>query len=482
MTFGLSSLSREMVWIVALMILYGAYLCQRALRAWRLYSRLNFKLPTRTKTLFLFSMGFLTVVAIPQTITAPVVIQPILEAGFGTPKMGPELTRYVISVWIPIGMIGLILSPFILSNLRRSEDAIFASTPYDIVANAPDNSSEKIFNFFLSYKSEDVDIVRKHADRLLANGMTVWFAEYMILLQNYYTFEDAIYRGLRQSEFGFIFTSESYFGAKWCREEVMALLKPENCGPKKMLDVRMTAASTGRKTIPGLSKVPSRKFTGNVEDIIEIQNDVMQDAVHHWLQLSNSRSQRKPYFDERLGYRLDLMGWDMYYRGAPNLTHAGYIGPAFRRKVEGNWLGLHISAGVAAESRGMPVAFDFSEEAIKRALQAAQSDFFLPFTISDDREYYKKGVDFANSWAREHRVKCVGLHLFFYGRHSHLALTYASRRGWNRRYSIVLVDPETDLSIEFALVFKFMGLFTEYCKYTAFMDGIIYSLRQWRSE
>lgn len=41
------------------------------------------------------------------------------------------------------------------------------------------------YDAFITYKSEDADLVRNVADQLIASGIRVWFAEYQVLLQNY---------------------------------------------------------------------------------------------------------------------------------------------------------------------------------------------------------------------------------------------------------------------------------------------------------
>jgi hypothetical protein len=467
-------LSPQTVVVVVLASLYGAYLVGRAWHGWLLYSNINFNIATPTKARFEMALLFLTFIAIPQTLTAPAVVEGVMRAGLENAGLGPTLLMMML--YLPVSLLGLILSPFILDFFGKAETAAYAATPFDALTESAANNTDKIFNFFVSYKSEDVAIARQHTDRLIANRLTVWFAEYMILLQNYDQFESAINRGLRQSDFGFLFTNDRYFASQWCLHELEGLLKPENCGPENILEVRLADAPVARKKIPALATIASMPFAGNVDEIIQVHEDCMPDAEANWRKPIRATNKRYIFHDERFGYHLDLTGWQMYFRGVPGLTKDGFIGPAFRRKVGGKWLGLHISVGIAAAPRRDFVTAEFSEEHVRRAVQAAQTRESIHVVIPDDREHYKQARKFAEEWEKENGVKVVGLHLFFYAGSSHLALTYASKRGWNRRYSIVLMDPESGLSIEFALVFKFMGLFTEYCKYTRFMDALVYSL------
>jgi hypothetical protein len=49
---------------------------------------------------------------------------------------------------------------------------------------------------FISYKSEDANLVRAVAERLMACGNEIWFAEYRVLPENYEEFDMLIDEGL----------------------------------------------------------------------------------------------------------------------------------------------------------------------------------------------------------------------------------------------------------------------------------------------
>ena len=67
------------------------------------------------------------------------------------------------------------------------------------------------YDFFVSYKSQDVGIVRQIAEQLIAGGVSIWFAEYMMLFSvlsgwSNSKLKQAINNGIQQAKFGICFT------------------------------------------------------------------------------------------------------------------------------------------------------------------------------------------------------------------------------------------------------------------------------------
>lgn len=463
--------------LVVAFTLIATYLIQRARSGWALYRQPGFAFRYRLRLPLLI----LTFILIPQAILAPTILETLRNNSIPA-EANPGVEVALVSIGLLlVGMGGLAAAPLILGAINREETTSYRETPYDSPAILGD-SDEKIFDVFVSYKSEDVSVVRQFVDSLIAGGARVWFAEYMILLEDRDQFKNLIDRGLRQSRCGLIFTNERYFGSEYCRYELEHLLKPEYCGTEGVNEVKLGNSTRLRNMYPQLAQVHSIEFeSSNFRNIMgELRLTCWGFGVTGWeiyQEEDEPAETRTIFYDEQIGCHLDLTGWQMYYRGMRGLTNKGFIGPAFRRKVQGTWLGLHISAGVAATPRGNSgMAARFSTGAIKRALHAAQQRKNSPVATLNDRKVYDAAIDFANEWSAENHRKCAGVHLFFYGGSSHLALTYATHRGWNRRYSLVLSDPESGLSVELALVFKFMGRFSDYCRYTAYMDRVVQSL------
>src|SRR4051794_37121919 len=66
------------------------------------------------------------------------------------------------------------------------------------------------FDVFLSYKAEEVNLVRQVADGLIACGYCPWLDEYLILLAERGRFEEAIRVGVENSRWGLLFMSHRY--------------------------------------------------------------------------------------------------------------------------------------------------------------------------------------------------------------------------------------------------------------------------------
>lgn len=75
---------------------------------------------------------------------------------------------------------------------------------------APELEMTDTWDFFISYHSEDANVVRRIAERLILGGYRVWFAEYRVLLANYEDFEDEIVQGIKHSSFALLFTTPKY--------------------------------------------------------------------------------------------------------------------------------------------------------------------------------------------------------------------------------------------------------------------------------
>jgi hypothetical protein len=68
---------------------------------------------------------------------------------------------------------------------------------------------------FVSYKSEDANLVRRVTEQLVACGLEVWFNEYRILVGDYERFQDAIDDGLARATHAVVFTNDRWAAADW---------------------------------------------------------------------------------------------------------------------------------------------------------------------------------------------------------------------------------------------------------------------------
>lgn len=80
-------------------------------------------------------------------------------------------------------------------------------------------------HFFFSYKSNDVFLVRPIAERLKAEGISVWIDEYGISNKDRESFQKIINDAIDTSIYGVLFVNDLYADSPWCLIEVERLLR-----------------------------------------------------------------------------------------------------------------------------------------------------------------------------------------------------------------------------------------------------------------
>ena len=111
------------------------------------------------------------------------------------------------------------------------------------------------YDAFVSYKSEDVTVVRAVADGLIAAGARVWFAEYEILLSGRERFQERIDEGIRRSAHGLVFTNDRFVGSPYCRRELDQLL--EFAGPERIMEITLPREEGPHREYPSLERSDS---------------------------------------------------------------------------------------------------------------------------------------------------------------------------------------------------------------------------------
>lgn len=99
-----------------------------------------------------------------------------------------------------------------------------------------ENKLMKKRDVFISHASEDKPtLVKELADKLIAEGITVWYDEYSIQLGD--DIAEKIDEGLAHSQFGVVVLSPRYFGKKktWTKREYSALMAAEDVDKSKRI-------------------------------------------------------------------------------------------------------------------------------------------------------------------------------------------------------------------------------------------------------
>jgi len=332
------------------------------------------------------------------------------------------------------------------------------------------------YDFFISYKGQYADIVRPIAEQLMANRLSVWFAEYGILLSVLSSWDDteiekAIDRGIRSSTFGICFTNELYFRRRpearnWCLYELGQLYDRKNAGLLELIEFKLPDE-------PSLDQHPekpddyifslSRPYTNVNQVLVDIQQFTGLPIELVDVTVSSPDHPSEFYFNN-IKYALDLGGWDVDYQTSSAPDGDGDVrGPSFRR-----WFGQDLIWGhVIVGRQGKHIR----RKKPQREGNCSDDDNFV---------YYQDAIRFANwFFGNKLKAKCVGVHSLWLHNYSHSAITFSKLMTWTRLYSIIIPDPNGREDIEFAFYFYFRGKFTGFCRYVHYADKVVQSLRSY---
>lgn len=304
-----------------------------------------------------------------------------------------------------------------------------------------------LFDCFVSYKSEDVQLARRVTDQLMAAGSRVWFAEYQILLRRR-RFAAALRSGLRRSAWGIAFTNDRYVDSEWCRQEIESLI--HRLGPGRLVEVQIPLQDEPRRRYPELASSPAieSRDVGEILRFVRAETGMPANPAE-----AVPSGERKLYEGTYLGrpLTLEVSGWVLHEK-----PREGEIGGITFRFTDAPALFVNVWAHPETSPAG------------QRAARAI-----------DDRQMFDSLVRFARDHLRRlpvHDVRARGVHLLFHSGLSQIALTYHMGFYWTRKVSLVIPNRSTGQMAEFEFTFGFRGPFTEYCRHAFLMDSLALSL------
>lgn len=297
---------------------------------------------------------------------------------------------------------------------------------------------------FLSYKSEDSNLVRGVAERLVAAGLDVWFAETDIGLDDFPETDAEVERRLSGAvglvDGAVVFTNDRWSQADWCRFEIRTLLE-RIAQPSRLLEIYIPREHGPHREFPALAGVRGVEFSGDASTPTASQLARAADQVLAHFGLPPTPplvwTMGTPLRLPRYGLSVDLGPF------RPNLYYTRRLQPLLDSRT----------LICRAEIGGRPLTLDLYAQPYgtpSRELSIAQSG------AVNDREIYTRYRRFAKRWLDEMsetrgiRWESRGVHLVFSGGRSHLGLTYvpvnANADGdykWERRYAIASqgIDP-----------------------------------------
>lgn len=324
-----------------------------------------------------------------------------------------------------------------------------------------DFSKIKEYDVFISYKSENVDVVRPFAEQLIAAGLNVWFAEYIIVLYGREYFDKAIDNGLKKAKIGICFTNDLYEKSEWCQYEKEQLLRSKSQQNIIEIIIPTESISLNFRSLP--IECLSTVYKGDMNEILEFVQNIILVPISKILYEDSFSRERKIFKCLDQNYSLDFTGWKVNESEFFKFEEGDVAGPRFRRENENfaMWGNLIIGIGNKDPKRSHVDNLRVSKG-----------------SVVNDRECYDYAIDFAKEFfAKYWQQKDLGVHLSFLLGHSHFAITTRFKPFLiSRRYSIILHSPKLNQILEFAFVFFFRGTFLKFCRYAYLMDSVVGSL------
>ena len=354
------------------------------------------------------------------------------------------------------------------------------------------------FDVFISYTRKDADFARAIAELLMANGLRIWFDEYRIPLTSAVGLRDALTQGVNQSKAAVLITNPEYVRAHVAfHEEAKPLLLRQP--PIPVLNIGRPSDPETVRTLRGVAEHPGtepkepatfcevitllEKFLGVrlVHDVYS--NDLVDDGRIDWR--INS-----------IPARLNVAGWQ--FRSGPKLVQKGdSVGPNVLQVIDGQRLDMNVTVGKTGRKRDAFREFnpekrwEFYEWGIAMAQQyvngwsprmAAQWKKEIT-KLDSAAERAVRWLQFgvlcvgARLWSSFLGNECVGVHLFHQSGLNQFAVTYNTKMGWTRKYSILLPDPLGGSDLEFVFTGGITGDIRAFLRYAHRFDEYVGSLR-----
>jgi len=314
--------------------------------------------------------------------------------------------------------------------------------------------TDKKYDFFISYKSQNVSIVRQIVDQLISRGYNVWFAEYRILLKDRSQFQTVIDEGLSNSERGILFTNKIYAESPYCSDEAEKLL--QSCSQDKIVEIKIPKEPEVHRKFPALAGCRSIE-TFDLNEIIKFLKKTVAPALSKIEMIPSKPEVKFEGACKGAPFIFYALGWKITQKGT---SSSGDIGN-----------GLEIKYKKVKQKFYMNIHFGIDESELAKFKS-------IDIISADDRQLYDALLEYSKKHVSGLDAEVMGAHLVFHGGASQLALTYWMGY-WTRKYSITLVHPTLKKPVEFLFTFGFQGTFQEYCRNVHIMESVVKSL-EWK--
>lgn len=125
----------------------------------------------------------------------------------------------------------------------------------------------KLYDIFISYQTEDVNIARSLSERLIAGGLQVWFNEYELLDPAYFPYppptddlsneplKNELRKGVFQSDHAIVLTNDRWAKSPFCHHEMHCIM--QRISKDNILQVCIPESDSPVKEWPILAQVQS---------------------------------------------------------------------------------------------------------------------------------------------------------------------------------------------------------------------------------
>lgn len=322
-------------------------------------------------------------------------------------------------------------------------------------SKTPLQQKSRPYDIFISYNTASSIKVRKIVDYLLSNGLKVWFAEYLISLDNQYNedkFREQYLDGIKQSKLCLIFKNEYYQNSQYCQEEFL-----------KISEVHKTS-DVITLLLDDIEHDLANEQTIRLDYKLEPIFNLVSQKLNQKLVFPESRLQffQGDFYDmnhiSHL-FQFDRTGWKATNKDTSYLKKDKYdtVGHELMKIIDNTPVKLLFSVGRDAQS----------------SVRHNDNTNFI-----DDRAFRQEMVE----WSEKHfkgrqHLKQTGIHLFFHNNKSHNVYTYYHRNSWIRRYSLIDFYPKwPDKNFEFVFHFSIYGSFRQYCGIAPYLDRMVETL------
>jgi len=381
------------------------------------------------------------------------------------------------------------VSPINWGELIRLETFwIFASCIVLLLAasNSAKATHLPIWQVFLSYKSQDAELVRSVADRLLGSGIDVWFAEYQIIPETWEQFQSQFEYGLANSAMGIAFTHDGYVQSKYCKQEMGTLLW---IARKPVLEIALKPDPLPHDMYPQLTNYP--RYDGcdleGILSFIEGQTGWHIKPFHGNASIPGKREAFETYCLSS-PFTIETMGWFLVHKG--QIDRLGCIsGLTFTRSGTSDSGQLFVN--LVCDPETTPEGQRQNQDTDNREMFESLIRFSRQYTQPAEKEKIKEILnsrEFSGRIPLQTRLllnsrlsslpkyKVRGAHCLWFNGLSHFAMTYYLHPVWKRKYSIILHNKKLDRNAEFVFTFTYKGSFREFCLYGPVMDQFVRSL------